>query len=357
MDLNVLIEYIYDVVQSFLLIVFVWYNRKVTWQLYYLVLFQLFMTAGFVFNTYLFQIDPSNNVYPMNPFERMLFSIVIISWIVGLTFFFFMLEEMNDVRLNSKHLFIIIALSVACVVNLLNLNVSSRVPWFFYCLMQISVVAIAGWTFFRIFLKTRELVALLFVVVFSCLVVGTLTEAIDAMFVIFIGIATHFADYGDFISAAAQLLAVYLYARHTNYVIRLPDDHYLLMVTYKNGIAIQVVQLQAHNPITIESDLVSGFISALNSIFAETLQSTKNIETITNEDAMIMMQSTNELVGIVIGAKPTTMLRRSLHRYLQEFDRQFHDLIQNNCTETSQFRISKELLAKVFPFFIIKKIE
>src|SRR5271157_2235715 len=68
MDLNVLIEYIYDVVQSFLLIVFVWYNRKVTWQLYYLVLFQLFMTAGFVFNTYLFQIDPSNNVYPMNPF-------------------------------------------------------------------------------------------------------------------------------------------------------------------------------------------------------------------------------------------------------------------------------------------------
>jgi hypothetical protein len=150
------------------------------------------------------------------------------------------------------------------------------------------------------------------------------------------------------------ILATISFITNTKYLFRLPDENYLLLVSAKTGLPLYTVEIVSKRSPNITNELISGFISAIDSMFKETLKSKNGIELISNQDSMILLDSTQYLVGCIIGERPTKLLQNALHSFLIDFEKKFKEDINSSLCDLVVYKSAAFLVKKHFMFFELK---
>jgi hypothetical protein len=140
-----------------------------------------------------------------------------------------------------------------------------------------------------------------------------------------------------------------------DYIFRLPDNYYLLLVTYKDsGIAIHRVQFESAKAINVEENLLSGFLTAVNSLFGETLKATGRIERIAGPDASLLMCTGQWVTVTIAGDKTPAILKRALRRYTNAFEARFAKSLEAQTPNLNEFNGAEDFIPQSFPFLKIR---
>ena len=75
------------------------------------------------------------------------------------------------------------------------------------------------------------------------------------------------------LQAIGLFIFTIIYLVDIDYLYRLPNDNFMLIVATTGGLPIFTVKLKTRNQVKIEGDLLSGLLSAINSVFEEIFKS------------------------------------------------------------------------------------
>jgi len=181
-----------------------------------------------------------------------------------------------------------------------------------------------------------------------------------------------FSDYYDYIGSYPEwastldpltnivfviglLIFTITYLSDINYIYRLPNDIFMLMVLTKAGIPLYSVKLKSRKKVDIEGDLLSGMLSAINNVFEAIFQSEATIRSISSENVHLLMEPGEEIVSAVITDKPSFFLVQSLKRYTKEFETLFLQELKDKNRDIAIYRGASEIIKPIFPFLIIDK--
>jgi len=234
--------------------------------------------------------------------------------------------------------------------------------WLFADIGYNNLAIFAFWiigipTYYRLYDYTKEKKALGFIfgliLVGGGYVVGSLIDYIG-----FFGTVPSWLNeisiLGEIFPLVGLLIFLLTYILDVDYIYRLPHDHYMLMVTYRSGVAIHTVKFNTKRQVQIEENLFSGFISSLTFVFDNILQSISPIEIISSKDASILMRSGENILVIILTQQPTSILARASDRYIKRFEDKFRDELKIESTEVGKFQEAEELIKPIFPFLKIK---
>lgn len=220
-------------------------------------------------------------------------------------------------------------------------------------------LGIGSRVYLKTFQETRELRAVI-------LSLAVIVVSFGFILLIMIDLTSYFgqtpewlsdlSDLGDILPMTGLLLFVITYVSNINYIYRLPNNNYILMVAYKNGLNIHSVRLKTNKNVVVEEQLLSGLLVAINNIFSTIFQSKRSIDSISGRDATILMESGKYITAIVLADKISTILDRALRRYVTVFEQKFEELLKREEANISLFNSATELLKPVFPFFVIESI-
>jgi hypothetical protein len=146
-----------------------------------------------------------------------------------------------------------------------------------------------------------------------------------------------------------------VYLTNINYLYRLPNDVFLLMVVTRAGIPLHSVRLRTRAKVAIETDLLSGMISAINSVFSEVFKTQTTIRNISSEGLYILMEpgEKEQIMALVITDKVSFFLDKALKRYAKTFEQEFAVQLKNYVQDTAVYQTAITLIKPIFPFFII----
>lgn len=318
-----------------------------------------------------FAIIDSTDIFPnFGPYSRIYLVLELIFY--GLQFFFFYLFVQDISRIQPQLWSLLIMFTLLIIQNMsLWLMVwfstfsSTAVDnlWLLADIGYNNLAIFAYWiigipTYYKLYNYTKEKKALGFILGLILIGLGySVSSLID--YIGFFGTIPGFLDsiaiFGEIFPLVGLLLFLLIYILDVDYIYRLPHDHYMLMVTYKSGVAIHTVKFQTKREIKIEDNLFSGFISSLTFVFDNILRSPSPIETISSKDASILLRSGEKVLVIVLTQQPTSILTRALDRYIKRFEEKFNELLKIESTEITKFTEAKELIGKIFPFIKIKE--
>ncbi|MHA1341740.1 MAG: hypothetical protein ACTSO2_17350 [Promethearchaeota archaeon] len=164
------------------------------------------------------------------------------------------------------------------------------------------------------------------------------------------------SDLGDILPFTGILIFLITYLSDIDYIYRFPFDNYVLMVSYKYGLQIHSVFFETKRIIKTDVNLISGFLSSLNTVFTNVLEIEDNIEMISGKKAHIMVESGEYVTATIISKRINIYLKRSLKRYIREFESKFKQQLEENVNEINVFESAKELIKPVFPFLKVREI-
>jgi hypothetical protein len=211
-------------------------------------------------------------------------------------------------------------------------------------------------TYYRLYRYTKEKKAIGFIIGLILAGSGYIVNSLIDYIGFFTTLPTWLDDIGilgDVFPLTGLIIFLITYIFDVDYIYRLPHDHYMLMVTYKSGVAIHSVQFETERKVKIEENLFSGFISSLTFVFDNILQSPSPIDTISSKDASILLRSGEKIIVIVLTKQPTSILARALDRYIHRFEKRFKEELKEESTEVSKFQDAKEIISQIFPFLKI----
>ena len=124
-----------------------------------------------------------------------------------------------------------------------------------------------------------------------------------------------------------------------------------LLVLYKrSGTCIFFKSLGAE---TIDPDLISGFLSAVQS-FGKEIKYQQSLNEITYGDKMLLLSDGNFIrVALVLGKKGSMILRRNLTRYIKMFEGRFGHILPEWRGDLHEFHDSDDLVDQAFNTSII----
>ncbi|MHA1820196.1 MAG: hypothetical protein ACTSU2_07685 [Promethearchaeota archaeon] len=159
---------------------------------------------------------------------------------------------------------------------------------------------------------------------------------------------------GQILALSSIVLFVLIYLFNIDYTYRLPNDHYILMISYSSGVPLFSVNLKNRKNIYIDEQLLSGFLSAINSIYTQTLQSSKSIREIAGAEVDILIRSGEFTMASIITERTSKKLAIALSRFVKLFEEKFRDKLQDDESDLNEFISARDLIPIVFPFFIIE---
>ncbi len=165
------------------------------------------------------------------------------------------------------------------------------------------------------------------------------------------------SEVSEYLKLLGLFMFIITYLLDVDYIYRLPFNIYILTVLYKDGNKIHTVRLKTSRKIQIEDVLLSGLISAINSVYSQTLETKSLIESISSKDASILLKSGEFITVVIVTDKGSAVLLNALERYVKEFEYKFHDLLKNQIVNMTAFESAKELIAAIFPFFQIESVD
>ncbi|MHA1284599.1 MAG: hypothetical protein ACTSQP_19030 [Promethearchaeota archaeon] len=161
---------------------------------------------------------------------------------------------------------------------------------------------------------------------------------------------------GDVLPFTGILLLLITYLSDVNYIYNFPFDNYVLMVAYKYGIQIHSVYFKTKKEVDLDVHLVSGFLSSLNTIFGSILGKEDVIEHISGKKTHIISENGEYISATVISEKINKYLKRSLRRYVREFEERYRSELKENLSEISHFNNAIEMISPIFPFLKPKNV-
>jgi len=159
----------------------------------------------------------------------------------------------------------------------------------------------------------------------------------------------------NFFPMIGLLLFMITYLSDIDYIYRLPHDHFMLMVTHKNGISLYTAQFSTKKDIEINENFFSGFISNVNYVYEEVLKSPSSIENVSGKEASILIRSKKHLLFAFVTHHPTAMLIRALERFADRFEEYFNSELKSDMNQVGKFQDADILIKENFPFLEIKK--
>ena len=162
------------------------------------------------------------------------------------------------------------------------------------------------------------------------------------------------SEYANVFPSIGIMLFVLVYLINIDYIYRLPNDIFTLLVLRKGGTPLHTVHLKTRKQIAIKEFLLSGMITAIDNVFKEIMEREIPIEKITSQGINILIKSGDNLSVVIITDEVTYFLDKGLQRYINEFEREFADEIKRNEENIHSYDRAVEILKSVFPFFRIK---
>ncbi len=316
----------------------------------------------------IFAVFSSGEVVPISGFYRDVFLSLQLN-LYGFQFFFFFvfLEQLIRKNLHPGYLTVVLSLLVLQTLSLwfiVSFNSYSEVTsilWFFadlgYSSLAIFVYLVRGVPIYlKTYKYTREVKPLIFSISLLIISAGFIIGACNDYFGFFgLDWFSDIASVGIILPMLGLLIFTVLYLVNIDYLYRLPNDIFLLMVLTKPGIPLFSVKLRTRKRVKIEEDLLSGLISAVNNVFEEIFKTKSAIQNISGKEISLLMESAGKIVVLVITDKISHFLDLALKRYTKEFEVRFRNLLEEKIQDTVKYKDAIELLTPIFPFFIIEK--
>lgn len=164
------------------------------------------------------------------------------------------------------------------------------------------------------------------------------------------------ADYTIAIQALGLFIFVIIYITDINYIYRLPNDVFMLMVVTKAGLPLHRVKLKTRREVVIEGDLLSGLLSAINNVFEEIFKTHATIHNISSKEIHLLMEPGKWIVSVVISDQISYFLTKALKRYTRAFEERFSKELKERIQDVSTYQDAIDLIKPIFPFFIVDKI-
>ncbi len=136
------------------------------------------------------------------------------------------------------------------------------------------------------------------------------------------------------------------------YVYLIPTKFNKLIVLNESGILLYSVQIGREEPQIIEDTLLTGTVSALKTILAETTGARTDLRKISFRDKkMIVVEDLEKKVStIVISDSDSYILQLAVKHFNKDFCRQFCDILENFDGAISSFYEATNIVRRVFPF-------
>jgi hypothetical protein len=216
---------------------------------------------------------------------------------------------------------------------------------------QLYNIAICGFmakVFVRTYRKTREYQPGLLTFAATCGLIGSFLQAIAELLSDSSGIL---AIDGAMFWGIALVLTLFTFLGDLDYIYRLPDNYYLLLVAYKDsGLPVHSVRFQSSKDVTVDENLLSGFLTAVNTLFGESLRSGSRIERISSGDASLLMYTGHWVTATIAGDTAPAILKRALRRYTRAFEARYADALQAQTPALGTFNDANDLIPQAFPF-------
>jgi hypothetical protein len=239
--------------------------------------------------------------------------------------------------------------------------------WFFlwFCsLMPYYIAGIYVFAFFglpiwiRTYKKTHAKVFILYIFAYCCIVCSDLclfyTNFQNNLFLQLDNPITLFIDgFGNAIGLIGLFLLYSLIAVNYLALYRLPQDNYALIIANHSGIVLNFYRFKAERPIALQEDLIAGFLSAVNSMFDETLHSRKKINLISSGDAAIYMEHGTRVSVAFLAQNISGLVAGEMKRFLNDYEKEFEKDLARNQSNVGVFRRAKSIVQTRFPFFEI----
>ncbi len=291
----------------------------------------------------------------------------------GFQFFFFyiFLERLISDKVNTARftamlcIFLLQTFGLWFVVIFRDQGAVTRFIWFIadIAFLLLGMVVYLGFGFIiyiRTYLYTHEIKPIVFSISMVVISLGSFFIGFKDVLDFFYISIPFFLDYavavGNALFAIGIILFTITYVLDIDYIYRLPHNVYLLMVLTRAGIPIHTVKLQARRDVRIESGLLSGLISAVNSVFEEIFKTSASIQNISSREIHLLMNSGEEIVCLVITDKLSYFLNRAIKRYTRVFEEDFGSLLRERLQDTVAYDKAVELIRPIFPFFKVEKI-
>ncbi|MBD3213621.1 MAG: hypothetical protein GF311_13515 [Candidatus Lokiarchaeota archaeon] len=290
----------------------------------------------------------------------------------GLQFFFFylFLEDISEMKPKTSRLMFMYGLLITQIIALLFIVLSSSISeeiliisWILegvgFNISALYVFLFFGIaTYYKIYKYTKEKQVFGFI---SGLFIGSLGFILNSVYdtitlLYYIRIwPDSVRAFINFFPMIGLLLFMITYLRDIDYIYRLPHDHFLLMITHKNGIALYTAEFESKKDIEINESFFSGFISNVNYVYEDVLKSPSSIENVSGKEASILIRSKKELLFAFVTHHPTAMLTRALERFVIRFEEKFKSELESKTKHLGRFQESNKLIKEHFPFLKIKK--
>ncbi len=321
-----------------------------------------------------------SNIFPGVVVDRYLVLCFELAVFAFQTFFFYLfLENLVSIKINPYRLSIALIFLISHLIALyfvygreliLRENegnlVESKLGDMFWIISDIAYNGISLLVYgaygipiyYNTYKYTKERKPVVFIIALILVVIGySISLAADMNYYAvnrseFIG---ELGDYAEYFKLLGLFMFIITYLLDVDYIYRLPYDIYILTVLYKNGNKIHTVRLKSKRKIQIEDILLSGLISAINSVYSHALQTKSLIESISSKDATIFLKSGEYITAIIVTDKGSSVLASALQRYVVEFEKKFYDLLKNDSPDLNAFKSASELIEPIFPFFQIEK--
>lgn len=289
-------------------------------------------------------------------------------------FFFLFMEKIRSLKISALRLSFTLSIFTIQVISSIGIVLFSNYPnystiyhllifltLFSYNLLAIYVYLIIGVPIYiKIYKYTKENRSLVLVIALVLIGIGFFSAELYQILV--------FQGF-NFILGRLNLLVVFYYAlpliglylfllsyiTDVDYLYRLPVDNYLLMILYKSGVTIYSINFKTRfKQVVIDENLLSRLISSINMVFQNALGSQAEVHNILSKDAAIIIESGKFINAAIVTDNASVILQRSLKRYVEIFEKKFHDKLEKEDPLISDFDSVKELLKSIFPFLVIK---
>ncbi|MHA1695012.1 MAG: hypothetical protein ACTSXT_06720 [Candidatus Helarchaeota archaeon] len=296
----------------------------------------------------------------------------------GLHFFFFYIffEQLISKKLNSIRLSIMTGFLIIqtiglwqvfyCRVNSLNADIAWVLADIGYWTPALFVyLGMGSVIYIKTYIYTKEKMPIILFVALVFVSFGFIISLLNDMYFILNvftisipkpDLINDLSNYANIFPFIGIIMFVITYLSNINYLYRLPNDNYLLMVLEKSGTPLYSVRFKTRKKINVEEVLLSGMISAINNVFKEIFKEETAISEISSKRLSILMETGEKTVALLITDKVTYFLDKALILFLKNFELKFQKEIKNDVRDLMVFEKATELLAPIFPFFIIEKV-
>jgi len=288
-------------------------------------------------------------------------------------FFFLFIEGLREYRANAGRLVfaccLLLLQSVAlwCIVWFQGQGEASSHLWlladFGYGTLGIfTFLACATPVYIRAYRLTKEPRSVVLVVAVILIgvgfILGSLKDYTDyfAESGDFKSLIGEIASFNDALALAGIILLTIVYVSNVDYLYRLPNDNYALMVSLKTGETIHFVRFKTRSKVDLNQDLLSGLLSTINSVFQSIMTTSSDIKEISSKNATLLSESGRFVTATIITEKPSAILDKALKRYVGHFERMFVVRLGDKSTCVTDYNSANMLLKKIFPFFIVDEV-